>query len=752
MPAMPVDAHPDRKSAATPYLVAAGVSLVTALAVPAAFAPADAAPVPAGAVVAAILERLIVDGGIVAAWLAAGLGWGSLVPLPFRGPRDGPMRAVLAAALGLGLVGLATLGLGSFGLLNTVTAWLLVAPGVVIALLCFARPQLVRFDRREERGEAPSRSRLDSDAASADSPSAQDDVPGRAARWLWVIAGVAVGVGLAAALVPPGLLWADEPAGYDVTSYHLQLPREWYELGRVAVEPHNVWSASPLLTEMHYLLAMHLRGGTAWQGVYAAQLMHLSFGVLTAVAVAAALLPRGRWVAHAAGVLVACVPWTAMLGAVAYNECALMLYATLGITVATRMVAVRATRGSTSSYADVALASSGATEVRPRPDPLPGGEWTGTTASARSADVRTPPHPNPLPMGEGVLATFAIAGALAGLAAGSKLTAGPMVWVGVPAAVLAADLVGRRWRELVSHALGTVLFVVVAAALFSPWAVRAYRATGNPVFPQASAVFGPGWFDAVQIERFVKAHSPREDQRGLVTFAREAGGGLVVGRRLGALWEQVLTNWRYGFVLVPLGVVGLALGWRDATSRALAALLVVWLAFWLFGTHLQGRFLVPLIPLIALACGSVRAAVWPIAVAALAVVCAGVGVAQLGPQVARAAPAIGLTDPKPLLSLFFDDATVDLLARTDRHVVLVGDAQALFYPVPSGRLHYRTVFDVPQAATAVEGWTKGTPPDAIRVIAGEGELRRLARTYHGIPADLGIARPTPGPFVVGPAR
>ena len=36
------------------------------------------------------------------------------------------------------------------------------------------------------------------------------------------------------ALLPPGMLWhPDEPHGYDVVEYHLQIPREWYEAGRI---------------------------------------------------------------------------------------------------------------------------------------------------------------------------------------------------------------------------------------------------------------------------------------------------------------------------------------------------------------------------------------------------------------------------------------------------------------------------------------------------------------------------------------
>src|SRR5213078_1298611 len=89
---------------------------------------------------------------------------------------------------------------------------------------------------------------------------------------------------IVAALVPPGVMWGDEPHGYDVVEYHLQLPREWYELHRIVPLHHNVFSYFPLATEMHYLLAMQFRH-TPWAGMYVAQLMHVAMSALAVVAV-----------------------------------------------------------------------------------------------------------------------------------------------------------------------------------------------------------------------------------------------------------------------------------------------------------------------------------------------------------------------------------------------------------------------------------------------------------------------------------
>ena len=65
-------------------------------------------------------------------------------------------------------------------------------------------------------------------------------------HWLWLAALPPLAVALVGACVPPGMLWTpDEPHGYDVVAYHFQVPREWYELGRIVPLKHNVFSYFP---------------------------------------------------------------------------------------------------------------------------------------------------------------------------------------------------------------------------------------------------------------------------------------------------------------------------------------------------------------------------------------------------------------------------------------------------------------------------------------------------------------------------
>src|SRR5260221_396020 len=137
---------------------------------------------------------------------------------------------------------------------------------------------------------------------------------------LWLILVPFAAIALLAAFMPPGILWGDEPNGYDVVEYHLQVPREWFEAGRIVPLRHNVFSYFPFNVEMHYLLAMHLRGGP-WAGMFLAQLMHVAMVGLSLVAIyGAARMSSGRPLACVATLAAAATPWISMLGAGAFNE------------------------------------------------------------------------------------------------------------------------------------------------------------------------------------------------------------------------------------------------------------------------------------------------------------------------------------------------------------------------------------------------------------------------------------------------
>ena len=245
-----------------------------------------------------LLYRLLIDGVIVMLWVTSAFGIGSLL-LSVLWPRghehSSILRAVTATAFGLGTISLVTLGLGLAGWLNRTSAIAMVSIGVIATVM-----PLVAW---RDAGKA-----------------VQAWLPSPAQwSWLWLLTVPFASLMTVAALVPPGLLWKGEPAGYDVVEYHLQVPREWYEIGRIVPLHHNVYSFFPFNVEMHYLLAMHLRGGP-WAGMYLAQFMHGTYIMLSVIAVyAIALQWVGKQGAVLAGVATATVPWMAQLGSIAYD-------------------------------------------------------------------------------------------------------------------------------------------------------------------------------------------------------------------------------------------------------------------------------------------------------------------------------------------------------------------------------------------------------------------------------------------------
>lgn len=668
----------------------------------------------AGEAWAMVIFRLLADGPFLLLWLLAAAGVGSVVPLPAARAADAsidttsadgpsgddagvvptaaratdadstdvllaavpatqtsPLRIVTATALGLGAFSLGTLGLGLAGALNTVTAYAMLAAGLAGGAIT-----LVRARRAMTMAGGPDHPVHDWLRAPA------------GWHWLWLIVVPTLTLAVVAAMVPPGLLWnPEDPHGYDVVEYHLQIPREWYEAGRIVPLEHNVFSFFPFNVEMHYLLAMHLRGGP-WAGMYLAQLMHAAFVALSVAAVfaVAGQLTASRGAPVVAAVAAAAAPWLLLLAPVAYNEGGLLLYGTLAV--------------------GWAIAALGAARGR--------------------------------------LGAFAVAGAMAGLASGAKLTGVPMLLIAV-AGVAAVVMVLFR-RRLPGNALagavaGPAVFVLTGLLVFSPWLIRNQVWAGNPVFPEAMPLLGRGHFSPVQVERWQRAHRPRDDQQSAAARVVELG-------------KQVVGDWRYGFVLLPLALVAAMPSYRRPAALLLFLLLVGLTVFWLAITHLQSRFFVLGIPLAALLLATVRWRPWPAVGAVLfgSLVAWGWVAAYRPVRVFVQAGVLGVDEPSLLLPLVLPDYVIQRAAPADR-IVLVGDAKAFWYPFEMRRLRYRTVFDVDTSGGAgvIEAWRgKGWAPGEL-VIVEPGELGRFSATYYGIPPLPEPMRDRGAAFVLEPS-
>jgi hypothetical protein len=377
----------------------------------------------------------------------------------------GLLRFVTGAGLGLGLLSLILLGLSLAGFANRISliALMIACGGAGLTLL-------LREHRTQLREPLAPFIRA---------------TLGRPVTWPWlcVAAMPALAISISGACLPAGMLWwPNDPHPYDVLAYHLQVPREWYEAGRMIPLHHNVFSFFPFNAEMHFLASMILRGGP-WEGVYTAQFLCVGFAIVTVLTIYAGA-PRVSPSKAADGiggliaaVLVAVMPWTVMLSCVTYVESMLIMFASLAV-----VWALRAMR-----------------ETEP-------------TRAVRA---------------------MLLAGVMAGFAAGVKLTAVPMLLLAIPLAIAIA-----RPRLL----LGCAGFLLAAVLVLSPWLVRnAIWTGGNPVFPLAMKAVGHGHFTPVQVERFERAHIPPPDQSSPAARVRRFTDEILIHWQYGyALWPLAL--------------------------------------------------------------------------------------------------------------------------------------------------------------------------------------------------------------------
>ncbi|MCB9845698.1 MAG: hypothetical protein H6811_06910 [Phycisphaeraceae bacterium] len=452
-------------------------------------------------------------------YLVSAFGWGAIARLLWSASTE-PLALRLATGLAIQLT--LTHALGILGGLSPLTAWAQVLVGI----------GLLWIGRREWLGLL------------------------RAPPAIGLACLPAALVLLLAAANPPGWLWDSEFGAYDALSYHLQLPREWVEAGRIWPVEHNVYSFLPGYMEAAYTLLAHLWpwgqhevpafGDVATLG---AQFLHASLALATAWLCARA---TSRWIRDAhmgervaadrdalaatcgwiVGAIVLSTPWTVVAGSLAYNE--------MGVT---------------------ALAAG---------------------ALIASMDRRLGPARRGL-----------LSGGLIGVACGVKPTA--LLLAGGPVGVLlCVSCFGRResadglWRPFRSLSIAVVAGTAAGLVMLAPWLIRNAIASGNPVFPQLASLFGTAHWDPDQVARYARAH--RFDgalvDRAILLFAPlyEPGSRGITHPQWGGFFVAC----------IGAGIVSIARR-RIGGARTLTLALGLGLVCWLALTHVQSRFLLPLL-------------------------------------------------------------------------------------------------------------------------------------------------------------
>ena len=589
---------------------------------------------------------------------AGGYGWAALRTLL---PSSAPHALRLATACGFGLWLLSTvmLTVGTFaGLLTGWLWWPIVAGGVALAAS--------QGGARLRNARLPSRLPI--------------------ASLLWLTAAAAIGLALAGAMLPPELIRTVDI--YDVLEYHLQVPREFYDAGRITSLPHNCYSFYPLGAEMLYLLAMCLRGGP-YAGAYAATLLHGAFAVLAVAALWATLRPDRPIRARAAALLLATAPLAVSLAWLAMVELAMVAY--------------------------MAMAALWLRYW------LRDGGWRPAGAI----------------------------GLMLGASCAVKYLSVGFIVAPVAAVMLIAPLLRRRWRNLAHLPLVAALTLLLFAPwlirnnAYTGNAVfpLATDILGRGYWPQESAHrwqagHGPDFAPPVPQPPGWEA-PPQSGRCDMLwsNFILNPQFALLIPLALAGLLASV----RYGRRI-------------DAWDASLGAILLVQVSMWAAITHgMPPRFLAPaLVPLALLGGGAIRrltgrpdGPLWRRLGAGLALlgVLGGNLYVALDEYRTRTPHAAGLHgapyDAFTVPSLIRASAGVDI--DDDARTLLVGEVKAFYWP--SGAV-YATAFDVnPLAEWARSGASGEEMIAELRrssvkyVFVNWREILRLAHTY-GFPASL----------------
>ncbi len=617
------------QSARNGWTIAAGALVVSIVALA---AWGDPALLPA--TLAGVGVMLGATAALVGGYALTACGLGVLVMPLVRGSRD---AVPVALACGVGLALTLSHGLGVLGLLGLLG---LLSPIVAIGLAIVGAGVTFVWVAKWNDGRPPQ------SRAARQLPRGDGGARGGRGSLAW-LAAVPIGVLIVAASAPPGWLWSSEFGAYDALAYHLQLPQEWWRDGRVWPVEHNVYAFLPSYVEAAFVHLASLgaapidgpgghglTAGSAWR-VQATHGLSAAFGVLAAWLV-------GRFV-------------RAVLIEADADERAQRLGAWVSgaLVLATPWVVVV---GSI-AYNETAVLAMGA----------------GAMLVAVDRRVR--------PVWRG-----AIAGGLVGVACGCKPTA--MFFVTpVVGLLLIAHADRRAWVAVTGGA------VVVGAIAIAPWLVRNWVASGNPVFPAMTGVFGTGHWTAEQAERFAGAHvfegSWADRLRLLVWSDPDAPDGAPhVARFRGATNVQ----WGLLFATGVVGSVGVMMRGRvGRVGMVLAGGLAMQVIAWLFLTHLQSRFLLPCVLTLAPLTGlwvaegrwiAGRGVVGPVLVSLQTSLLVGLFMTEHGGR-PNASTGVGLSltmaRPAPAVERPSPWAWVNASLPGDMRLYLVGDAAAFFY-------------------------------------------------------------------------
>ncbi len=345
------------------------------------------------------------------------------------------------------------------------------------------------------------------------------------------------GLGLAALWFIALVVAATVTTFYDQWHQHIGFPWLWFQEGSIHVNPRNYYSYMPVNSSLMYAY------GIGTLGAWSAQAIHWWSGVVTVLICAA----MGRRVASDGGAW-----WAAVIVATTPNV--------------------------------VHLAASGGSDLVVTL--FAAGAWLALLRSAEGSGSS--------------LRWWLLAGACAGLAAGTKYTALGTVVLPLGAGAI---VLHRPWRRpsLRPFVKGAGLATVGGILTFGPWVLRNLLATGAPLYP-----FMTGPFRSLMNADAARIHELSDELAGFDL----SWSHIVDGIGLGSLTSPI-----GGFApagLLWLAAAGAALialpRLTRPTAPALAVGALVGIALWLIGLQVVRYLLPALLPLAAVLGGGIALA------------------------------------------------------------------------------------------------------------------------------------------------
>ena len=456
---------------------------------------------------------------------------------------------------------------------------------------------------------------------------------------------------------------------FDVLEYHLQGPKEYFQAGRIAFLPHNVYTNMPFGVEMLHLLGMEVMGDW-WWGALVGQLLVALFAPASAMLIAATAYragsTRAAWVA---AIVYLSTPWVYRLAVIAYVEGPLCFF-------------------------HAALV------------------WAAVVGALDKLIPRRP--------------LWGLLGLLAGGAMSCKYPALISAVISFGALALVDAWRSRSPALLLCYVAGWVVVI-------GPWLGKNVIDTRNPVYPLGNSVFHGRYWDQARETKWVGAHGPRslhtKELWNAIVKRQWRKATAIVRDNVNELWSAVVdvagrSDWQSPLyaALAPLAL--LRTGSRRLALALWGFVAYLFLTWWLL-THRLDRFWLPLLPTLAILAGLgadwVRSRAWTILLNLILIISLVTNFTYISTALA------GLNEWTGDLVFLRGDiprrlnkplAGIDKELGDSARVLLVGQA-AVFHV--NHRVNYNTVFN----EETIETLAAGKTPEQLRRTLLEQQLTHI---------------------------